>query len=144
VCNYFGHPPSVDVFLYFFEVKNSGQKLWESFNGVAGRVLLTLFQQSYKVFKGKFFKIRCNANGPSLLDGFPLYWTQKPKFKNTRRLEDLPPREREVNDFLSNLQAVFNTAELIKHEYNPTCLKTYIGIPLSFTSANAILHVYVF
>jgi len=41
--NYLGHPPSVDVFLYFFEAKNPGKKLWLSFNGVVGRVLLTLF-----------------------------------------------------------------------------------------------------
>jgi len=128
LCHYFGHLPSVDVFLYFFKAKNPGQKLWVSFNGITGRVLLTLFQQSYKGFKGKFFKIHCNANDPSLLGGFPLYWTQKSKFKNPRRLEDLHPREREVCDFLSNLQAVFSTVELIKHEYNLTCLKAYISI----------------
>ena len=44
LCNYLGHPPLVDVFLYFFEVKNPGKKLWLSFNGLAGRPLLTLFQ----------------------------------------------------------------------------------------------------
>jgi len=44
LCHCLGHTPSVDVFLYFFEVKSPGQKLWVSFNGVAGRVLLTLFQ----------------------------------------------------------------------------------------------------
>jgi len=48
LCNNFGHTPSVDVFLYFFEAKSPGRKLWMSFNGVVGRVLLTLFQQSYK------------------------------------------------------------------------------------------------
>ena len=31
--------PSVDSFLYFFEVKDPEKKLWVSFNGVAGRVL---------------------------------------------------------------------------------------------------------
>ena len=35
--------PSVDFFLYFFEAKNPDKRLWLSFNGVAGRVLLTLF-----------------------------------------------------------------------------------------------------
>ena len=44
LCNHFGHTPSVDVFLYFFEAKNPGKKLWMSFNGIAGRVLLSLFQ----------------------------------------------------------------------------------------------------
>jgi len=40
LCHCFGHTPSVDVFLFFFEAKSPGQKLWVSFNGVAGRVLL--------------------------------------------------------------------------------------------------------
>jgi len=80
----------VDVFLYFFEAKRPGRKPWVSFNGAVGRVLLTLFQQSYKGFKGKFFKILCNDNDPSLLEGFPLYWTKEPKFKKPRCLEDLP------------------------------------------------------
>jgi len=71
LCNHFEHPPSVDVFLYFFEAKSPGKKLWVSFNGVAGRVLFTLFQQSYKGFKGKFFKVCCNDYDPALLDGFP-------------------------------------------------------------------------
>jgi len=83
----------VDVFLYFFEAKSPGKKLWVSFNGVVGRVLFTLFQQSYKGFKGEFFKIRCNKNDLTLLDGFPLYWTKKPGLKKPRCLEDLLPRE---------------------------------------------------
>ena len=74
-CHHFGNLPSVDVFLYFFEAKSLGRKLWIRFNGVVGRILLTLFQQSYKGFKGKFFKIRCSADDPNLLDEFPLYWT---------------------------------------------------------------------
>jgi len=43
LCHCLGHTPLVDVFLFFFEAKNPGQKLWVSVNGVAGRVLLTLF-----------------------------------------------------------------------------------------------------
>ena len=54
----------VDVFIYFFEVKDPGKKLWVNFNGVAGRVLLTLFQQSYKGFKKNFFKVRSNWRDP--------------------------------------------------------------------------------
>jgi len=76
LCNHLGHTPSVDVFLYFFEVKNPGKRLWLSFNGVAGRVLLILFQQSYKGFKKKFFKESCNVHDLILLDGFPLYWME--------------------------------------------------------------------
>jgi len=83
----------VDVFLYFFEVKRLSQKLWVSFNEVVGRVLLTLFQQSYKGFKGKFFKICCNDNDLNLLDGFPLYWTKEPEFQKPRCLEKTCPNE---------------------------------------------------
>jgi len=91
------------MFLYFFEAKSPGKKLWVSFNGVAGRVLLTLFQQSYKGFKGQFFKVQCNRKDPTLLDGFPLYWAEKPKLEKPRCLEDLPPQEWEVCDLLSGL-----------------------------------------
>ena len=73
MCNHFGHTPSMDVFLYFFEAKNPGKRLWLSFNVVAGRVLLTLFQQSYKGFRKKFFNVCCSVHDPTLLDGFPLY-----------------------------------------------------------------------
>ena len=74
--NHFGHTPFVDVFLYFFEAKSPGKMLWVSFNEVAGRVLLTLFQQSYKGFKGKFFRVCCTDYDRTLLDGFPLYWVK--------------------------------------------------------------------
>jgi len=74
--NHFGHTPFVDVFLYFFEAKRPGKMLWVSFNEVAGRVLLTLFQQSYKGFKGKFFRVCCTDYDRTLLDGFPLYWVK--------------------------------------------------------------------
>jgi len=32
MCNHLGHPPSVDVFLHFFETKSPEKKLWVSFN----------------------------------------------------------------------------------------------------------------
>jgi len=31
LCNHFGHPPSTDVFLYFFEAKNPGDRLMANF-----------------------------------------------------------------------------------------------------------------
>jgi len=98
---------------------------WESF--------VDPLQQSYKGFKGKFFKIRCNNNEPTLLDGLPLYWTEEPKFQKPRCLEDMPQREQKVCLLLSNLEVVFNTAELIKNKYCPSGLKAYIGILFSFT-----------
>ena len=109
--------------------KSPGKKLSVSFSGVAGRVLLTLFQQSYKGFEGKFFKVCCNAHDPTLLDGFPLYWVERLRFKKARGLEELTPYDCELCQLLSSLGVVFNIAELIKHEYNATALKGYIGVP---------------
>jgi len=120
----------VDVFLFFFEAKSPGKKLWVSFNSVTRRVLLTLFQQSYKGFKKNFFKIRSNRRDPALLYGFPLYWAEKPNLQSPRSLEDLPPQERGICEFLSGLQNPFSTLELLKREFSPKNLKKCIGIPL--------------
>jgi len=54
LCGYLGIPPSVDVFLHFFEVKKQGKSLWVSFSGVASRILFTLFQNPSKVGRGNF------------------------------------------------------------------------------------------
>jgi len=90
LCNHFGYTPSVDVFLYFFEAKNPGKRLWLTFKGVAGKVLLTLFQESYKGFRKKFFKVSCSVYDPTLLDGFPLYWVEKRRLKKPRSLDMIP------------------------------------------------------
>ena len=81
LCNHFGHPPSTDVFLYFFEAKNPGDRSWVSLNGVTGRVILGLYQQSFKDWKGRFYMITSNRHSPSLLEGFPLYWVPKVEFR---------------------------------------------------------------
>jgi len=96
LCNYFGHAPFVDVFLYFFKAKNPGKNLWVSFSGVTGRVILTLFQQSYKGFKGKFFKVCCSEHDRIVLDGFPLYWVGKMTLKKAKTLDELSSADREV------------------------------------------------
>ena len=110
--------------------KDPGKKLWVSFNGVAGRVLLTLFQQSYKGFKKNFFKVCSNRKDPSLLDGFSLYWMEKPNLQRVRSLDDLSPQERGVCELLSRLSVLLNTLELLKREFSPEDLETYIGTPL--------------
>ena len=140
--NLLGYPPSVDVFLYFFKAKNPGKKLWMSFNGVARRVLLALFQQSYKGLKKKFLKICCSIHDPTLLDGFPLYWVEKPRVKKSRSLEDLTPPNHEVCQLLSSLGVVFDTTKLIKLEFCVKALKSYIGTFL--ISASYLLRVACF
>ena len=84
---------------------------------------MTLFQQSYKGFKKKFLKICCSIHGPILLDGFPLYWVEKPGLKNPRSLENLTPSDLEMCQLLSGLSVVFDTAKLIKLEFFAKALK---------------------
>ena len=98
------------------------------------RVLLTLFQQSYKGFRKKFFKVSCNIHDPTLLDEFPLYWVEKPGLKKPRILEGLTSPDREMCQLLSGLGKVFDTAKLIKLEFCAKALKSYIGIVLISTS----------
>ena len=131
LCNYFGHNASVDVFLYFFEAKNPGDRSWVSLNGVAGRVLLGLYQQSFKDWKGRFYMISATPQSSTLLEGFPLYWVPGVEFKKPRGLEVMAPYERELCGLF--LGAKYSSALLIKHEFDVLALKKYIGSS-SFTS----------
>ena len=94
LCNFFGHAPSIVVFLHFFEAKNPGKNLWVSFSGMTERVILTLFQQSYKGFKGKFFRVCCSEHDRTTLDGFPLFWVGKLKLKKAKTLDELSSADR--------------------------------------------------
>jgi len=131
ICSQLGLSPTVEIFLYFFEGKHLGRQLWVSFNGAPGRALLTLFQSFNKNFKGKFLKLRCNKGYMTLLDRFPLYWTQKPRFQSARHLEDQPLSDQEVYKFLMNLKVVFDTAFLLSKEFTLGALKAYTGTPHS-------------
>jgi len=127
LCGHLGILPSVDVFLHFFEVKKQGKSLWVSFSGIAGRIILSLFQNSYKNWKGKLFRV-CNAkHDPTALDGFPLYWTEHPKLLRAKALDELSPADREVCKALAGLGIVFDTLKLIVSEYNAHALTTYFG-----------------
>ena len=128
LCGYLGVPSSVDVFLHFFEVKKQGKSLWMSFSGIAGRIILTLFQNSFKGWKGKFFKVRATKRDPSILEGFPLYWTDKPITMKPLALDELAPPDRDVCKALAGLGIVFDTAKLIANEFNAHGLSTYFGI----------------
>jgi len=69
--SYFGCYPPVDVFLHFFEAKSPGKNLRVSFSGITGRIILTLFQQSYKGFRGKFFRVCSSKLIPLPSTDFP-------------------------------------------------------------------------
>ena len=103
-----------------------------SFSGVTGRVILNLFQQSYKGFKEKFLRVCCSEHDRTSLDRFPLYWVGKLTLKKAKTLDKLSSADREVCQVLASLRAVFNTVELIKNEYSPTRLPGYIGIKTCF------------
>ena len=63
---YLGVPSSVDVFVHFFEVKKQGKSLWMSFSGIAGRIILTLFQIRSKDGRGNSSRyVRPSAILPS-------------------------------------------------------------------------------
>ena len=125
---YLGLSPSVDVFIHFFEAKSPGNNLWVSLSGVTGRVLFSPFQQSYKGFRGKFFRVCASDHDCTTLDGFPLYWVEELKFSKAKTLDELSLASRETCQVLANLGMIFNTADLIKHGRDPAALAKYLGI----------------
>jgi len=134
LCSHLGLPASVDVFLFLFEAKNPGDRLWISLNGIAGRSIFTIFQQSYKDWKGKFVKVRTNEEDPTLLDGFPLYWVHKGDakdcFRRPRSPETMGALDRDLCHFWHRVAAAntaFPTPAIIAHEYLKDQLEAHIG-----------------
>ena len=84
-------------------------------------------QNSYKSWKGKFFRVCSAKHDPTALDNFPLYWTEHPKLLKANALDELPPADREVCKALAGLGIVFDTLKLIACEYNAHSLITYLG-----------------
>ena len=101
-----------------------------SLSNISRRVLLTLFQQSFKGWKGKFFKVCCSDFDLSALDDFPLYWVKKVKLTKPKSLDELPSTDREACQILASVGA-FNTSTLISLEYNAEALAKYISIGVS-------------
>ena len=97
-----------------------------------GRGFLSLFQSSYKNFNDQFVKVRPSADGSTLLDDFPLYWSPNPRFQSARVLGDLDPMEQGMCEFLENLKVIFDTSTILMKEYLPGSFQVYIGIPHSF------------
>jgi len=114
----------VDVFLYLFEAKNPGGRLWVSLNGVAGRSILSIFQQSYKDWKGKFVHVCCNDRDPTLIDGFPLYWVNKRKkessFRRARGLEKMGELDKDLCNFwkgVASSNVTLPTSSIISYKF---------------------------
>ena len=94
-------------------------------SNVPGRILLTPFQQIFREWKGRFFKVCCSSLVPSALDGFPLYWTKDAKALKAKPLKKLSPRDQETYKILAGAGG-FDAAALISLEYNAELLKKYI------------------
>jgi len=138
ICAHLGHPASVDVFLFLFEAKNPGDCLWVSLNGIAGRFILSIFQQSYKDWKGKFVHVCCNDRDPTLLDGFPLYWVNKGKkeskdtFRKARSPEKMGELDKDLCSFwkeLASSNTILATPSIIKFEFHESQLDYRSALP---------------
>ena len=137
ICAHLGHPASVDVFLFLFEAKNPGDRLWVSLNGVAGRSILSIFQQSYKDWKGKFVRVCCNVQDPTLLDKFPLYWVNKGKkeskdnFRRARGPEKMGELDKDLCNFwkgVASSNITLATSSIITYEFHKSQLDFHIGV----------------
>ena len=128
----------MDVFLYLFEAKNPGDRLWVSLNGVAGRSILSIFQQSYKDWKGKFVCVCCSDPDPSFLDGFPLYWVNKGRkessFRKARGPEKMGELDKDLCGFwkrVASSNVTLPTSSIIAYEFLEGQLDMHIGLSLS-------------
>ncbi|KOM45688.1 hypothetical protein LR48_Vigan06g099400 [Vigna angularis] len=85
ICSGLALSPTLAAFLYFFHVQPHPSKPWVSLRTIENRHLLTLFNSSYKDFKGHFFKVVPLETGyqsfcfPNKEAKFPFYWTKDPK-----------------------------------------------------------------
>jgi len=136
MCAHLGLPASVDVFLFLFEAKNPGDRPWVNLNGIAGRSILSIFQQSYKDWKGKFVQVRQNDQDPSLLDGFPLYWVNKgckdskENFRRPRSPDNMGELDKDLFLFWKRVAAAnitFPTSAIISFEFLEGQLEAHIG-----------------
>ena len=127
-------------------MKKQGKSLWVSFSGIAGKVILCLFQQSYKGWRGKFFKVCCSEHDHAALDGFPLYWVQEVKLTKPKSLNELPSTDREVCQILAGVR-VLDTSILISREYDAEALTRYISTRITLfnylLSASACFCLYM-
>jgi len=122
------------------EVKKQGKSLWVSLSNIPGRVFLSLFQQSFKGWKGKFFKVCGSDHDPTALDGFPLYWVKEVKTVKPKSLDELPSNDREACQLLTSVGG-FETATLINLEFNVEALAKYISTNASCCNLMASVSV---
>ena len=107
-----------------------------SLNGIAGRSIFSIFQQSYKDWKGKFVQVRPNDKDASLLDGFPLYWVNKGNkeskgsFRRPRSPDNMGAWDKDLCLFwkiVADANITFLTTALISFEFFEDQLEAQIG-----------------
>ena len=115
MCAHLGLPASVDVFLFLFEAKNPGDRLWISLNGIAGRSILSIFQQSYKDWKGKFVKVCANDQDA------------KESFRRPRSPDNMGDLDKDLCLFWKRVAAANITSAIISFEFLEDQLEAHIG-----------------
>lgn len=104
---------------------------WMSLNGQPRRVILIAVTQSYKDFKGKFFRVRSGTACPYLLvdasgkEKFPLYWTKGPVSKLRHDPRWLTEAEKKDISILKNAQPM-KCSEVLKLEDDEEGLFNYL------------------
>jgi hypothetical protein len=129
---YYGLEPSAALFFCFFQLRIGKQVGWVSLSGIPGRKLFECFDQSYKGFKTRFFKIWAVPGEPYFLlnseDGkplFPLYWSRDPRPIKEVDETRLPPREFCIVQFLKNLP-MLSTVKILAAQNDPNALDAYL------------------
>ncbi|KOM55379.1 hypothetical protein LR48_Vigan10g127100 [Vigna angularis] len=85
ICSGLALKPMPAAFLYFFHVQPHPSKPWVFLRTVGNKHLLSLYNSSYKDFKGHFFKVMSTETGyrsfcsPTKEAKFPFYWTRDPR-----------------------------------------------------------------
>ncbi|KOM34635.1 hypothetical protein LR48_Vigan02g078500 [Vigna angularis] len=119
VCTGLALYPTPGAFLYFFHVQPHPTKPWVSLRTIKNRHLLSLFNSSYKDFKGNFFKVVPLEAGYKIfcfLDGrakFPFYWTNNPKKVISWPKSRMTPKDLDLINQLSQLPLKSSSRVLI-------------------------------
>nr|ABE87646.2 hypothetical protein MtrDRAFT_AC153125g51v2 [Medicago truncatula] len=113
-------------------VKIGKQVGWVSINGIPGRKLFESFDQSYKNFKARFFKIWAVPGEPYFLlnkdDGkplFPLYWSHDPQPIKEVDETRLPRNEFCIVQFLKKLPSL-STVKILAAQNDPNAMDAYL------------------
>ncbi|GAU30844.1 hypothetical protein TSUD_365520 [Trifolium subterraneum] len=114
------------------ELRIGKQVGWISLSGIPGRKLLESFDQSYKGFKTRFFKIWAVRGEPYFLlnseDGkplFPLYWSHDPQPIKEVDETRLPRREFCIVQFLKMLP-MLSTVKILAAQNDPNAMDAYL------------------